>query len=64
MVLATIDCISGDLGFFDEIHSGGYPTFEWLATDFAQFDRETSGKTLDNQENMKDMKKLVNISLI
>merc|ERR1711953_1563070 len=34
--------ISADLGFFGNIHSEGYPTFDWLATDFADFGPEES----------------------
>ena len=40
----TLQFTVGDLsGFFAEIHDGGYPSFEWLDTDFAhgEIPRET-----------------------
>merc|ERR1711981_82014 len=54
VIVTTVHCVTGDLGFFDEIHSGGYPSFEWLATDFAEFERETPRKTEMNKLSNPD----------
>lgn len=35
---------AADLGFFGDIHSEGYPSFDWLGTDFANFGPEDSAR--------------------
>ena len=59
-VISTFDqLIAADLGFFGDIHSEGYPSFDWLGTDFASFGpEETARLPLVKQEAEEtDMKK-------
>jgi len=52
----TLQFTVGDLsGFFAEIHDGGYPSFEWLDTDFAhgEIPRETPETGADREREMQ-----------
>merc|ERR1719192_2876101 len=35
LIITIGHSIAGQLSFFGEIHDGGYPSFKWLTTDFA-----------------------------
>ena len=52
----TISVAAENMGFFGEIHNGGYPKFEWLASQSDNFDQNFYHK--EDISQIKDISRI------